>query len=49
MTKQRLEYLTEVSEDYDVPLNIVLQVAELLGEGEDYDGLISMLQDYIND
>lgn len=42
----RKEYLAGVAEDYGVPKSIVFQLAGLLGESEDHDGLLSMLADY---
>jgi len=41
----RTEYLQRVSEDYGVALDAVEAVAQLLGPNEDFDGLISMVQD----
>lgn len=43
MEEQRLEYMKILSEDYGVALDTVIQTAELLGEDEDYDGLLSVL------
>jgi hypothetical protein len=42
----RKEYLTGVAEDYGIPRSEVFMLASLLGESEDYDGLLSMLADY---
>lgn len=47
--KNRTEYLFAMSEEYDVPIETVYAVAELLGRNEDFDGLISALEDYNND
>ena len=47
MTKGRKKYLYELAEEYGVPVNIVLTLASLLGEEEDYDGLVSAVQDYV--
>jgi len=41
----RSQYLESLSDDYDVDLDIVLDIAELLGETEDFDGLINSLED----
>jgi hypothetical protein len=41
----RKEYLTGLAEDFGVPRSEVFMLASLLGESEDYDGLISMLED----
>jgi hypothetical protein len=42
----RKEYLIGLSEDYGIPRSEVFMLASLLGESEDYDGLLSMLADY---
>ena len=34
-----------LSEDYDVPLEAVYALADMLGEEEDFDGLVSALED----
>lgn len=43
--KDRAEYLSALSEDYGVDINTVQCIADLLGETEDFDGLISALED----
>lgn len=43
--KDREDYLKCMSEDYGVPLDVVLSLAEVLGESEDFDGLINVLED----
>lgn len=42
----RTDYLRCLSEDYDVPMYIVESLADLLGENEDFDGLVTSLEDY---
>lgn len=42
----RLEYLIDLAEQYYIPVEIVISIANLLGPEEDFDGLISMIQDY---
>jgi hypothetical protein len=42
----RKEYLTGLAEDYGIARSEVFMIADLLGESEDYDGLLSMLADY---
>jgi hypothetical protein len=44
--EDRKEYLEMLAEDYNVPFFIVVEVARLLGEEEDFDGLPSTLADY---
>ena len=39
----RDDYLTCLSEDYGVPIEDVFSLAEMLGENEDFDGLVSAL------
>ena len=43
--KNRDDYLNSLSEDYGVPIDAVLVLAEVLGPDEDFDGLISNLED----
>lgn len=43
--ENRLDYLTNLSFDYDVNLDSVLALADMLGPREDFDGLVAMLQD----
>lgn len=42
----REDYLTNLAGDFDVPTNIVFELADLLGDIEDFDGLVSSLGDY---
>ena len=46
MDEARKEYLNGLCDEYGIPMDIVYTMAELLGEEEDYDGLISSLEDY---
>ena len=41
----RDDYLTCLSEDYGVSIDDVHSLAEMLGENEDFDGLICALED----
>jgi hypothetical protein len=43
--KNRKEYLEAVSREYDLPEEMVFATADLLGESEDFDGLLSMCAD----
>ena len=43
--KNRDDYLNSLSEDYGVPVDAVLALAEVLGPDEDFDGLVSNLED----
>ena len=42
---KNMDYLKELSEEYDMPLDVVIMVAEVLGENELYDGVVSALED----
>ena len=41
----RDNYLTCLSEDYGVSIEVVYSLAEMLGENEDFDGLVCALED----
>lgn len=41
----RDEYLQGLADDYGVDLDVVLSLAMVLGPYEDFDGLVSMLED----
>ena len=41
----RDDYLNCLSEDYGVSIGDVYDLAEMLGENEDFDGLVSALED----
>ncbi len=41
----REDYLNSLSEDYGIPVDAVLVLAEVLGPDEDFDGLVSDLED----
>jgi len=43
--EDRDDYLRCVSEDYDVDIDVVKDLADLLGPNEDFDGLVAALQD----
>lgn len=47
--RNRSEYLKGLSEEYDVPLDDVRAIANVLGPYEDFDGLIAQLDDMIGD
>lgn len=40
------EYLESLADDYGIDYAIVAMLASMLGESEDFDGLVSMLEDY---
>lgn len=43
--KDRKEYLQSVADDFGVPYETVFDIADILGESEDFDGLIEIMQD----
>lgn len=44
--ENRNEYLRGLAIDYGVPLYVVRELSEMLGPDEDYDGLVTALEDY---
>ena len=42
----RTEYLDSLVEEYGMDINVVLNLAEILGPNEDFDGLVTTIQDY---
>lgn len=43
--ENRNHYLQCMAKDYGVPYDHVLALADLFGEGEDFDGLVTSLDD----
>lgn len=46
--KNRKEYLQSLAEDYGIPYIYVAELACVLGSSEDFDGLISEIEDAID-
>ena len=44
--RDRRHYVLSMAEEYGVPAHIAIQLANLLGKDEDFDGLVTALQDY---
>ena len=44
--ENRANYLVSLAEEYDVNLNYVLMMADLLGPNEDFDGLVNAVKDF---
>ena len=44
---KRIDYLTFLSKDFDIELSTVLALADVLGPNEDFDGLVTMLEDEV--
>lgn len=42
----RMDYLISLSKEYEVPLDVVMTLADVYGSTEDFDGLIVALEDY---
>ena len=42
----RQDYLKSLAEDYGIDFGTVKMMADLLGPSEDFDGLVTSLQDY---
>jgi hypothetical protein len=42
----RRDYLLDMASEYGVPIQVVLAVAAMLGESEDFDGLVNALEDW---
>ena len=47
--KNRTEYLENLAEDFETDKSTVFMLAEFLGQSEDFDGLITSLEDYLQD
>jgi hypothetical protein len=45
MKNERKEYLDNLADEYGIDKYTVYALADMLGESEDYDGLISTLED----
>jgi len=45
----RKDYLISLAEELGIDKQVVFTVASMLGESEDFDGLVSTLQDYSDD
>lgn len=46
MNEERNEYLNGLVDDYGVESEVVFMLADLLGEEEDFDGLLTALEDF---
>lgn len=42
----RQHYLLSLAEEHDVPVMLVFTLADLLGPSEDFDGLVSTIEDH---
>jgi len=46
INEKRLKYLQELAAEHNVSIDMVCLLAEILGENEDYDGLVSEVELY---
>lgn len=46
INEKRLKYLQELADEHNVSIDMVCLLAEILGENEDYDGLVSEVELY---
>jgi hypothetical protein len=44
--ENRKAYLEGLANEYDVPVNTVFSLAQMLGSNEDFDGLVTAVEDY---
>ncbi len=44
--KDRADYLQALAEDFEVDIEVVITLSSLLGSGEDFDGLVTSLEDF---
>ena len=44
--ENRTDYMENLADEFELPVDVVEMFAEMLGEGKDFDGLVSILQDY---
>ena len=44
--ENREAYLADLADEYGVDVQVLYMVADLLGPNEDFDGLVSAVQDY---
>lgn len=45
--KNRNHYLESLASEYDIDEDIVFSLADMLGESEDFDGLVMALEDCV--
>lgn len=45
--KDRADYLHSLANEYGVDILLVIALADMLGEGEDFDGLVNALEESI--
>lgn len=45
--RSRMDYLENLAQDFGQPFAVVWHLAEVLGESEDFDGLVVALEDML--
>ena len=45
--ESRAAYLKDLADEHGVDIQVVLMLADLMGPTEDFDGLVSELEDYV--
>jgi len=46
--KSRRDYLQSLADDWGLSLSTVAAIADVLGPNEDFDGLVTSLEDYVD-
>lgn len=44
--RSREQYFESLSEEYNVSLEVIIEMAEFMGQSEDFDGLVNMIKDF---
>ena len=47
--ENRTDYLTCIADEYDITYKVIKSLADELGKNEDFDGLISAVEDYMEE
>jgi hypothetical protein len=47
--KNREDYLRDLADDYGIAPMVVFELSAMLGSGEDFDGLVTSLEDFSMD
>lgn len=46
--ENRKEYLENLADEYGIDKGTVFEMASILGENEDFDGLVTTIEDYLD-
>lgn len=44
--ENRKHYFESLSEEYNVSLEVIMEIADFMGQSEDFDGLVNMIKDF---